>query len=262
MAVPSLTFGVLESFAGFDQSHPQAGIFGLGALCSASQSGCRAYPSTLQQLADRGLVSHRVFSLYLGRNDPDATGQLIFGGVDKAKRDGPVHTLKMNPDINGQPNNVNITRMEYKDAGGNTKVTAIIPKDKQTDCLWDSGTPRMDLPVPIFKAVMEKLGNPTYKRLGSGYEADCHLRVGGHDSNEAIVVTLEGTVEIKVPISRLVGEHPGSYKCITFLEQSDTYAGALGDEFLRSVYTTFDYDAMTIQVSQAKYTDETDIHAL
>lgn len=213
----------------------------------------------MQQLADRGLISHRVFSIYLGPNNLNATGQLVLGGVDRAKRDGPVHTARMRPDQSGQPNHIQVLNAALRDADGSTVASYSLPADQQNDPLLDSGTARWDLPTPVFTAVMAKLGNADLRPLKYGYEADCKLR--GPDSKEVIVATLEGNVDVEVPLSRVVGEFDGT-RCITYVSNGGTGSGGLGDEFMRSIYATFDYDARTIHYSKAKYTDETDIVAV
>lgn len=254
--VPNLTFGTLSSFSGFDQSHPQAGIFGLGAVCR--EPDCRQYPTTLQQITDRGLVSHRVFSMYLGPNELNATGELILGGMDRAKQDGAVHTLPMRPNLSGQPNNVQITAVALRKADG-SNVTAEIPENQQMDSVWDSGSPGWEVPEPVFEAALAALDNADKKTLAYGYEVDCKYRAA--ESNDALVLTFTDGVEVDISLDRVVGEYDGT-RCITYLETGGTGAGLLGDEFLRSVYTTFDYDAKTISFSKVKYTEMTDIQAL
>lgn len=66
---------------------------------------------------------------------------------------------------------------------------------------------------------------------------------------------------MEISLDRVVGEYDGT-RCITYLETGGTRAGSLGDEFLRNVYTTFDYDAKTISFSKVKYTAMTDIQTL
>ncbi|OAA71668.1 Peptidase aspartic [Akanthomyces lecanii RCEF 1005] len=254
--VSDITFGTLSSFSGFDQSQPQAGIFGLGAVCR--ESDCRQYPTTLQQIADRGLISHRVLSMYLGPNVLNATGELLFGGVDRAKQDGVVHTLPMRPNLSGQPNNVQITAVTLRRADS-SNVTANIPESQQMESVWDSGNPGWEIPEPVFEAALAALGNPDKKTLAYGYEVDCKYRA--IESEDVLEVTFTDGVEVEISLDRVVGEYDGT-RCITYLETGGTGAGSLGDEFLRNVYTTFDYDAKTISFSKVKYTAMTDIQTL
>lgn len=254
--VPALEFGVLQSFSGFfDSMHQNAGIFGLGAFCDTP--ACRGYPTTLQQLADAHLIPRRAFGLYLGANTLAATGQLLLGGADKAKQDGPLHVLAMKPNQSGQPNNVHVVAVTLTKADG-TNVTATIPEDRQSDTTWDSGNPAWALPTAVFDAAMAALGNAEKKELAYGLEVDCKYRDAA--AGDAIVATLEGDVEAVVTLDRVVGEYDDS-RCITYLENGGTGVG-FGAEFLRNMYSVFDYDAMTISFSKVKYTDATDIHKL
>ncbi|KAL7955137.1 hypothetical protein V8C34DRAFT_292530 [Trichoderma compactum] len=70
------------------QSNPFAGIMGLNAMCLTGTQ-CDVYPTLVQQLSDRDILKTRAFSIYLGRDEPHATGHLLLGGVDEAKRVGP-----------------------------------------------------------------------------------------------------------------------------------------------------------------------------
>lgn len=74
-------------------------------------------------------------------------------------------------------------------------------------------------------------------------------------------MTFRDGVEVYTSLDRMVGEYDET-RCITYLETGGTGAGLLGDEFLRTLYTTFDYDAKTISFSKVKYTALTDIQAL
>ncbi len=74
------------------QVNPVAGIMGLSAICFTGPK-CDVYPTLAQQLSDRGILQTRAFSIYLGSDDQDTVGHLLLGGIDKAKRGGPVFTL-------------------------------------------------------------------------------------------------------------------------------------------------------------------------
>lgn len=169
--VPNLIFGTLSSFSGFDQSHPQAGIFGVGAVCR--EPDCRQYPTTLQQIADRGLVSHRVFSMYLGPNELNAAGDLILGGLDRAKQDG---TVSYPPDA-AESERAAEQRADYSrgapQGADGSNVTADIPVNQQMDSVWDSGSLGWEIPEPVFEAALAALDNADKKTLANGYEVDC-----------------------------------------------------------------------------------------
>lgn len=66
---------------------------------------------------------------------------------------------------------------------------------------------------------------------------------------------MDGADELPIPMWQLLNVRADS-KC--YLDMMGVQ-GAFGDSFVRNVYLTYDYEEMTIEVSMAKYTTETDI---
>lgn len=250
---PNFQFGQIEEHPPFVHITKQLpAICGLGALCDTPT--CDGTQTLLQQLFDKKLISRRIFSIYLGPNDPDAVGTLLIGGKDLAKRQGTVYKRNMvdidDPEAQQQPNRMKILGHRLEDGGKNTDYPASGDDNVR---LWDSGSPRWDFPTDVFPAIVQHfgLGKDTDPNVGR-YEVDCKYRTPGPDR---IVTLFEDGAEVEVPY-HILPTKLSSGKC-----QIDVGSGAglMGDAFLRGVYATFDYDKLTIEFAAAKYTKNTNI---
>ncbi|KAL7811153.1 acid protease [Trichoderma gracile] len=257
VAVNNFILGSTDSFnldVKLTQVNPFAGIMGLSAICF--DPSCAVYPTLVQQLADQGIIKTRAFSIYLGEDKPDAVGHLLIGGVDEAKREGPVFTQKLDTPWG----------MEYSsftlEKGGKRSVWPIGPGN-ETD--WDTGASYWGLPTDVFTAVAAELGLPEdIDAVESPYEVDCKYR----DVADAVLeVGFPNNGVIKVPVGRLVTKLD-SGKCVTFALNGTGGPGytpvatVFGQPFLRSVYATYNLDTLEVSYSQVKYTDEERIVAI
>lgn len=237
------------------QSNPFAGIMGLSAMCFTGPK-CDVYPSLVQQLSDRDILKTRAFSVYLGPDEPDAIGHLLLGGVDEAKRDGPVFTQKLD-----SPWDVEYSSFTL-DKGGEKTVW---PIDSGNTVTWDTGAAYLGLPTAVFNAVAAVLELPAnVTSTQDPYEVDCKHR----DIVDTVLeVGFPGNGTIKIPVGRLVTKLD-SGKCVTYAlngaggpGETDT-ATNFGTPFLRSVYATYNLDTLELTYSQVKYTDEEQIVAI
>ncbi|KAF3057740.1 Candidapepsin [Trichoderma lentiforme] len=251
ITVKDMMFGVVElNAASFPINTQQTAIFGLGAFCQTK--ACDTYPTFINQLYEHGVISRRAFSVYLGPNDADAKASLLIGGIDLAKRQGPVYKLDvLDPTTiaaNEQPNWIPLSSLELQLANG-TKVTSTY--DNGTYALWDTGSPGWYVQQDLFDALTSYWGlaNPD---PNDTLFVDCKFR---EPSDDSIAVNLGQGIVFNVPLSSLPIDN-GDGTCTAPVAPFGTL---MGDTFLRNVYFTFDYDNLTIEFSLAKYTDETNI---
>ncbi|KAJ3473535.1 hypothetical protein NLG97_g10256 [Lecanicillium saksenae] len=104
----------------------------------------------------------------------------------------------------------------------------------------------------MFTSVTRYFGLKNAPPFDGRLEVDCRYRKVTED---ALVVIMDGGDELPIPMGQLLNVR-GDGKC--YLDMMGV-AGAYGDSFVRNVYVTYDYEEMTIEVSMAKYTTETDI---
>ncbi|KAL7942045.1 aspartic peptidase domain-containing protein [Trichoderma barbatum] len=259
LSIDNFTFGSTDSFnlaVRLAQANPFAGIMGLGAMCFTGPK-CDIYPSLIQQLANRGILKTRAFSVYHGPDEPDAIGHLLLGGIDEAKRDGPVFTHKL--DV---PWDVEYSSFTLEKDGEKT----VWPMEPGSSADWDTGATYWGLPTVVFNAVAAALGLPenVTTTMKDPYEVDCKHR----DIMDTVLeVGFPGNGTIKVPVGRLVTTLD-SGRCVTYAlngvggSSTTTVATNFGAPFLRSVYATYNLDTLEVTYSQVKYTDEERIVAI
>lgn len=69
-------------------SLPLSALASLSLLCTVQY--CNATRSSMQAMYETGYIKKRAYSVFLGPGDGIVLGQLVVGGIDRAKRRGPV----------------------------------------------------------------------------------------------------------------------------------------------------------------------------
>jgi hypothetical protein len=264
-SVPGFRFGTYDQInEHFTISTPISGILGLGEFYSTGPK-CADYEGFIQQLFERGVITKRAFSVYLGPDEPNATGTLLLGGIDRAKRTGPVTVLPVvtpNSTVtNDTPFNMNYTSMAFVSDTGNTTT---FPIAKGSFAPWDTGTPAWNIPQAAFEAVLQYFELPANSSdFGNPFPVDCKFR---QPTNTTLEVELLDGFVVSIPLHRLVTQL-NSTACNTYVRGLAGDGGGVGvngwaDPFLRSVYVTFDLDDAMVTVSNVRYTDEEDIVAI
>lgn len=247
-----MQFGATEGHhASFPIDYQVAAILGLGARCSTRK--CDDELTFIQQMYNNGYIGKRAFSVYLGPNEPAAEGTLLLGGIDLAKRKGKVYKLKMIDPLEtrvfGMPNNVGVV--------GYTLETGQIPAQhfgvstRTPYALLDSGSPRFYVPRDLFNAVIKYFRlRDTIDPTDTHYQLDCGWRMW-RDAN--LTVSFDAA-NITIPLHTLPTKIGN--KCFLDIGPWD---GVLGTPFLRGAYVTFNYEDLTVEISQAQYTNHTNI---
>lgn len=230
-------------------------IFGIGFknLESTVYGGNGAvYNNFPAALKAQGLVNKNAYSLYL--NSQEATeGTLIFGGVDKAKYDGPLVEFDLTGKANRNRDNyrMDITLDSVSAEGQTGTLNAPVT--------LDSGTTYTILNQDIYNAML-KIFKPQYS---SKYQVD----IISCDQPDKEVEFKFGDLVIKVPYSDFADQlyQNGQTKidgvCVFALSSTnDEYI--LGDNFLRHAYVVYDLEDRKISMAQVKYTSESDIQEL
>ena len=246
--VPEIEFGYITNYsAHYPMVTQQAAIMGLGAICD--DKDCRSYGTYLEELYNNDVIQRRVISLYLGMNMPQSQGQLVFGGYDKLKfkKGFPILSISMEDPTTqeraGQPNWIKMTGQQLLRANG-TNTMYHLP-DSERVRLLDSGNPRWHMHEPAYRDLLEVFGLPRDFETDDRLVVDCK-----HYSNSKDKLVVEfGVFNITVPLHRLVTKL-GHGKCVADVAPGD---GALGVNFMRNVYTIFDYDNLMVNMTEAAY---------
>lgn len=214
--------GMAYSFGKFD------GILGLGF----SSISIDNTPTVFENAIKQNVVDQPVFSFYLGDNGP---GELTFGGYDSSKFEGDLEYVKLSAATYWQIQLDGLSIGDKFDADGD--MTAIV----------DSGTSLMVGP----KAEVAKLASVVgaKKSLVGQYTIDCSLV----DNLPDLTIKIGGK-DYVLPGKDLIIQAQGI--CLLAFMGMDFPAGGpswiLGDVFMRSYYTVFNYVDETIGFAKAK----------
>jgi hypothetical protein len=269
LTIANMTIGHLDFFA---STHPlvapQTGFLGMRVQCV--DRICHN-PSTdfIEQLYSKSLIAKRAFSIYLGPDDPGATGAMIVSGIDRAKQASDFVTIPM-ADVGNVTITQNSTNYIYQSSysvtleGNGTTSSSTTTNYSITDSekltLIDTGTSRWDMPHDVFVNGVAPFFNipidPNAYQFAP-FAVDCSYRNASR-SNTVNVYFNDDMDVIRIPLAGLVTEW-GPGQCILNV---DGTSGIFGAPFLRNVLSVFDNEALTVGFSQVRYTDEVDIVAL
>ena len=231
-----------QVFADVTKTSVNQGILGIGYKTNEAAGDYDNVPVTLKK---QGVIAKNAYSLYL--NSPNAaTGQIIFGGVDKAKYSGSLIAVPVTSD-----RELRITLNSIKAAGKNI--------NGNIDVLLDSGTTITYFQQDVAQGIIDAF-HAELKQDGNGnslYVADCQTS-GTVDFNFANNAKISVPAsEFTVPLFYTNGQpYP---QCQLLLGIND--ANILGDNFLRSAYIVYDLDDNEISLAQVKYTSASNIAA-
>lgn len=217
-----------------------SGILGIAPVAGESELASEgSYPNFPNALKNAGYISKVGYSLYLGAPGSNV-GSFLFGGKDLAKIDGTVATL---PHA-GDPTRLSVTLNSISTLGqtynsGNAYVL-------------DSGTTSALFELSLYNAILQELGSTGQSDFQNNAIVNCD-QTGNFDFN------FEG-VTIHVPKSDFV-INGGWGECVTNIIENDQYS-ILGDLFLRRAYILYDLENLSIQLSNVKYTTDTNIVSL
>ncbi|PVI05817.1 acid protease [Periconia macrospinosa] len=264
----NLYFGYLLRY-GFPERAPvpAATILGLSLPCNATTCGGDG-PYMLQQLYDAGTIDHMAVSIYHGRDEVNATGSMVLGGYyDKAKVGGELFTVEMTNPFNstlsnGQTNSANVTALEVN-VDGNVTTRLFGEKDVGVPVLLDNGVANWYLPSSITDLIYPALGgiiggfNPSHQAQPISCDnLDPNIAKG------SVTVEFGTSGSIEVPLSALVTKFADD-NCVTFVyTRGETEINIFGDPFLRSVYSIFDQQRLTVTMARVRYTDEVELVAI
>ncbi|KAF4552421.1 Eukaryotic aspartyl protease-like protein 2 [Elsinoe fawcettii] len=261
--VSGVQFGVATAIAsttGFAVS-----LMGLGY--SLNEASSQGYPNMPEVLQQAGVINSRLYSVFLN-SFGDATGTVIFGGIDTSKYTGQLQTMNMLPtSVRGRSIVyqfvVGITGIAARTDGRTT--TYLSSNDRGGDTLpvlLDTGSTAWTVPPALYRSLRELFGNA----VDSNGLVEC-----SHQTDDVTIsIQFGGKVTIDVPASNLIipvfnpvnnlqnTTTDGKPLC-AFMVSPDTgnqqasQSGflTLGDAVLRSMYVVFDMDNAQISIAQA-----------
>jgi hypothetical protein len=152
LTVGSTTFSTLQIGIASSSNNPQ-GELGIGYPTGESQvttEGKGTYNNLPAQMVAQGLINSNAYSLWL--NDLNAsTGNILFGGVDKARYHGSLATLPLQ-EVGGTVSQFPITLT------GMTYNSVVIAKNMALAIALISGDTLTYLPNDLAQAVFQEVG--------------------------------------------------------------------------------------------------------
>lgn len=241
------TFGVVLASDGVSQ-----GILGLAPDLRGGFDRDVPYTLVLSSMADQGLINSRVFALDL-RHSVDATGAVVYGGIDRNKFIGKLEKVNIILGASG----------EYRLAVQLTSLGATIDGKSDefalsrddSNVMLDSGTTLTRMHASAAQPILEALkAEPD----GEGYYYTlCSYR---EDTSGSVDFGF-GDKVVRVAFADFILDIGDATYCYIGLVVT-TDQQILGDSVLRAGYFVFDWDNKEVHVAQAGQCGEDDIVAV
>ncbi|KAJ5757377.1 uncharacterized protein N7511_006071 [Penicillium nucicola] len=236
-------------FAVAEESYNPHGILGIGYSAStyAASALDKKYNNLPVALVKSGAIKSTAYSLWL--NKFDGTGNILFGGVNKAKYEGELQTVPVLPVSDGY----------YSLAIALTEIYVKGTKDTLTDTIGlplavtlDNGSAFIVLPKDVV--------DPIYKAVGAAYSSSdsaAYIPCDMYTADYNFTFSFSGA-KVTVPISDLIFEHgteAGFPKdtCIFGIAYGEPGVSLMGDTFLRGAYVVYDLANNEISLANANY---------
>lgn len=256
ISLQNLTMGVADS------ASRGLGVMGIGYSAGesiASLDPDAIYPNIIDQLVLQDFINTRAYSLYLNDANSDS-GNILFGGVDRAKYRGDLIGLPVQKDDrsgNLTSFTVAFTGLSVVDSSGNSQFRS---DNIAVPAILDSGTTNTYFPDDLANAILEGVGVTTDETFGNvvrcavGREEATFVFAFGGPGGPTIDVSLSQFVN---PIPTLDGSTPtypdGSEACSFGIYGAGEDPILFGDTFLRSAYVVYDLDNNQIALAQARF---------
>lgn len=250
--VDDFQFGV-----GYSSSSPQA-VLGIGYPANeayVSRSQRPPYPNLPVRMASGGIIAAAAYSLWF--NDVDADeGAILFGGVDKARFEGPLVGLPVQK-VDGRFSDFFVTMMGLA-------VSQAPVVDNLALAVLDSGSSFTYLPDDLVQPIYRMLNAWYVPRDGVAY-VPCSLR-DDRDATVTFRFSAPAAIDVSLrevvidprnlPAGKPVNFDNGAPACYLGILPSDSASNksisVLGDTFLRSAYVVYNMDNNMVYLAKTK----------
>ncbi|KAH7041346.1 aspartic peptidase domain-containing protein [Microdochium trichocladiopsis] len=238
LSLNNLQFGVAT-----ETEDAPSGILGLGY----GKEVATKYPTFIDQLAEQGTTSTKVFSIALGGKEEEE-GTLMFGGLDAGKFSGNLQTLPILPPSQSPDQRprywINLKAIGSSSEASNEAKT--YEESRNLTVFLDTGSTMTLLPMALAKRIAADFGGSEPDDNGQ-FVVDCAMA----QAERTLDFAFDGTT-IRVPYSEMIREFGigmGSVKCYLGVRGSDDFV-LLGGSMLRSAYVVFDQTNNAIHLAQ------------
>lgn len=192
-------------------------------------------------------------------NKFDGTGNLLFGGVNKARYQGELQTVPIIPIYEKYYSlSIALTDISVKTTKGSKEFATGLP----LAVTLDNGSPFIVLPKEVVDPIYKEIGGGYSSTVGGAY-APCDMYTADYN----VTFSFSGA-KVTIPISRLVWENT-SYDgfpkdtCLFGIVYGEPGVSLMGDTFLRSAYVVYDLANNEISLANTNYDGgDDDIHEI
>ncbi|KAI8391419.1 aspartic peptidase domain-containing protein [Radiomyces spectabilis] len=211
------------------------GIFGLG-FPSLSYTGQRE--SIVVAMHQSGTINQPLVGVWLGRARDGGHGEIIFGDVNPNHFEGEIKWISL---ISRKYWEVKMEGIEINgETITNTSQAAIV----------DTGTTLIILPPALAKAIHDAIPGAKFSSL-YGWQIPCTVK----DSDATISFKLGG-YDFPISVTNLIRERSppqdGMNLCYSGIAEAPIPLIIMGDTFLRSYYSVYDFEQGRVGLAPAK----------
>ncbi|KAJ6002605.1 hypothetical protein N7451_005152 [Penicillium sp. IBT 35674x] len=247
LAIGGITVKNME-FAVAELSKNSYGILGIGypKNTDAASEG-KEYANLPEALVNSGAINSAAYSLWL--NKFDGTGNILFGGVNKAQYEGELQTVPVLPLYDQYISlAIALTDISVKGTSGTKSYTTGLPLAVSLD----SGSPFIALPKEVVEPIYKEIGAGYSSTVGVGY-IPCDMSTADYN----VTFSFSGA-KVTIPISQLVydgytASGVPDNDCIFGITYSEPGVNLMGDPFLRGAYVVYDLGNNEISLANANY---------
>lgn len=218
----------------------------------------KEYDNLPKALVKSGAINSAAYSLWL--NKLDGTGNLLFGGVNKARYQGELQTVPILPVYEKYYFSLDIALTEISVKG--TSGTSTYSKGLPLAVTLDNGSAYISLPQELLE--------PLFKEIGASWNSDISAAYIPCDKNTTgynVTFSFSGAT-VDIPLAELIFEEPRysdfpEGDCLLGFSYGEPGVSLMGDPFLRGAYVVYDLDNNEISLANTNYDGgDDDIHEI
>ncbi|KAJ5222409.1 uncharacterized protein N7469_008649 [Penicillium citrinum] len=246
-------------FAVAETSLNPHGILGIGysSATVAAMKFDKKYKNLPEALVESGAIKSPAYSLWL--NKFDGTGNLLFGGVNKARYQGELQTVPVLKVYDRYLSlAIALTDISIKSSKETNSYSTGLPLAVSLD----NGSPLITLP--------KELVDPIYKEVGAGYSEKAkwpYIPCKMSEADYNVTFSFSGA-KVTMPLSELVFDNYSADgfaedDCIFGISYSEEGVNLMGDPFLRGAYVVYDLGNNEISLANTDFDGgDDDIHEI
>jgi hypothetical protein len=217
----------------------------------------KEYTNLPKALVSSGAIKSAAYSLWL--NKFDGTGNLLFGGVNKARYQGELQTV---PILQVHDDYYSLTIALTEISVKSTKSTKSFATGLPLAVTLDNGSAFIVLPQEIVDPIFKEVGASYLKEDSAAY-IPCKMAKADYN----VTFGFSGA-KVTIPISELVFdgyvmENFPKDTCVFGISYGEPGVSLMGDTFLRSAYVVYDLENNEISLADTNYDGgDDDIHEI